>query len=178
MAVPGHRLDRMFNPKTVVVIGDKGPNFMWLKNSLAFRESGGEIYSVQLDPKEIEGIEKLGVKNFLSLEEVPGEIDYALVAVPRPIAPLILKGLIANNVQVAGFFTSGFAETGEEEGIKLQEQLTEMAREANFALVALTAWASICLRSVSASTETCLLPRTAGSGSCRSRGRTPSGSRS
>ena len=135
MAVPGHRLDRMFNPKTVVVIGDKGPNFMWLKNSLAFRESGGEIYSVQLDPKEIEGIEKLGVKNFLSLEEVPGEIDYALVAVPRPIAPLILKGLIANNVQGAGFFTSGFAETGEEEGIKLQEQLTEMAREANFALV-------------------------------------------
>ena len=25
MSVPGHKLDKMFNPKTVVVVGDKGP---------------------------------------------------------------------------------------------------------------------------------------------------------
>lgn len=135
MAVPGHRLDRMFNPKTVVVIGDKGPGYMWLQNNLPFKEKGGALYSVQLDPKEIEGIEKLGIQNFTSLDDVPGEIDYALVAVPRQVAPIILKGLVANGAHGAGFFTSGFAETGEELGIKLQAQLTEMARAANFNLV-------------------------------------------
>ena len=75
MAVPGHRLDRMFNPKTVVVIGDKGPGYMWLNNNRTFKEKGGALYSVQLDPKEIPGIEKLGIENFTSLDEVPGEID-------------------------------------------------------------------------------------------------------
>lgn len=135
MAVPGHRLDRMFNPKTVVVIGDKGPGYMWLNNSRPFKEKGGALYSVQLDPREIPGIEKLGIENFTSLDQVPGEIDYALVAVPRSVTPIILKGLIDNGVHGAGFFTSGFAETGEEEGIALQAQLTEMARAANFNLV-------------------------------------------
>jgi len=135
MAVPGHRLDRMFNPKTVVVVGDKGPNYMWIKNSLVFRESGGEIYSVQLDPNEIPNIEALGVQNFTSLNDVPGEIDYAIVAVPRPVAPIILKGLIEVGAHGGGFFTSGLAETGEETGIKLQAQLTETAKAANFNLV-------------------------------------------
>jgi acyl-CoA synthetase (NDP forming) len=90
---------------------------------------------VQLDAKEIEGIEKLGIQNFTSLADVPGEIDYAVVAVPRQVSPIILKGLIEKGAAGAGFFTSGFAETGEELGIKLQEQLKQMASAADFNLV-------------------------------------------
>lgn len=135
MAVPGHRLDKMFNPKTVVVIGDKGPGYMWLKNNMPVLEKGGNLYSVQLDEKEIPGIEALGITNFKSLADVPGPIDYAQVAVPRQVAPIILKGLIEVQAHGAGFFTSGFAETGEELGIKLQATITEMAKGANFNLV-------------------------------------------
>jgi acyl-CoA synthetase (NDP forming) len=135
MGVPGHRLDRMFNPKTVVVVGDKGPNYMWLQNNMPFKEKGGNLYSVQLDAKEIEGIEKLGITNYTSLAAVPGPIDYALVAVPRHVAPFILKDLIAVGANGAGFFTSGFAETGEEQGIKLQQTIVDMAKPANFNLV-------------------------------------------
>jgi acyl-CoA synthetase (NDP forming) len=135
MSVPGHRLDPMFNPRTVVVIGDKGPGYMWLHNNMPFKEKGGNLYSVQIDPKEIEGIEKLGIQNFKSLAEVPEPIDYAVVAVPRQVSPLVLKDLLAVGAKGACFFTSGFAETGEELGTKLQAQLTEMARPANFNLV-------------------------------------------
>ncbi|MCK9520589.1 MAG: CoA-binding protein [Dehalococcoidia bacterium] len=135
MAVPGHRLDRMFNPEVVAVIGDKGPAYMWLHNNMPFKERGGRLYSVQLDEKEIPGIEALGVTNYRSLAEVPETIDYALVAVPRQVSPYVLKDLIAANANGAGFFTSGFAETGEELGIQLQDQLQQMAREANFNLV-------------------------------------------
>jgi acyl-CoA synthetase (NDP forming) len=135
MAVPGHRLDRMFNPKVVAVVGDKGPNYMWLRNNMPFKEKGGKLYSVQLDPKEIPGIEALGVTNVTSMADIPEPIDYALVAVPRQVSPFVLKDLIANGANGAGFFTSGFAETGEELGIKLQAQLVEMAKGANFNLV-------------------------------------------
>jgi acyl-CoA synthetase (NDP forming) len=135
MAVPGHKLDRMFNPRVVAVVGDKGPHYMWLQNNMPFKEKGGRLYSVQLDEKEIPGIEALGIQNFKSMAEIPETIDYALVAVPRQVSPYVLKDLIANGAHGAGFFTSGFAETGEELGIKLQEQLTTMAREANFNLV-------------------------------------------
>lgn len=135
MAVPGHKLDRMFNPEVVAVIGDKGPNYMWLQNNMPFKEKGGKLYSVQLDEKEIPGIEALGIQNFKSMADIPEPIDYALVAVPRQVSPYVLKDLIANKANGAGFFTSGFAETGEELGIQLQEKLTEMAREANFNLV-------------------------------------------
>lgn len=135
MAVPGHRLDRMFNPEVVAVVGDKGPMYMWLQNNMPFKEKGGRLYSVQLDEKEIPGIEALGIQNFRSMADIPEPIDYAIVAVPRQVSPYVLKDLIANGAHGAAFFTSGFAETGEELGIKLQDQLTAMAREANFNLV-------------------------------------------
>ncbi len=135
MSVPGHRLDRMFNPEVVAVVGDKGPGYMWLHNNMPFKEKGGRLYSVQLDSKEIAGIEALGVQNFTSMADVPEPIDYAVVAVPRQVSPYVLKDLIANGAHGAGFFTSGFAETGEELGIKLQDQLTSMARESGFNLV-------------------------------------------
>ncbi|MCC7363873.1 MAG: CoA-binding protein [Dehalococcoidia bacterium] len=135
MSVPGHRLDRMFNPEVVAVIGDKGPGYMWLHNNMPFKEKGGRLYSVQLDEKEIPGIEALGVQNFKSLADIPEKIDYALVAVPRQVSPYVLKDLIAAGAHGAGFFTSGFAETGEELGVKLQAQLKEMASAADFNLV-------------------------------------------
>ncbi len=135
MAVSGHPLDRMFNPKTVAVIGDKGPGYMWLRNNQPFREQGGNLYSVQIDENEIAGIEELGIENFPSLAAIPEPVDYAVVAVPRHVAPYVLKDLIEAQAGGAAFFTSGFAETGEEIGRNLQEQLTTMAREARFNVV-------------------------------------------
>ena len=133
--VPGHPLDRMFNPRTVAVVGDKGPNYPWLTNNLPFRERGGRLYSVQIDEAQIPGIEALGVPNHPSVASIPDEIDYALVAVPRQVAPLVLADLIEAKAGGAAFFTSGFAETGEEPGIGLQERLTAMARESGFNVV-------------------------------------------
>ena len=135
MSVPGHPLDRMFNPKTVAVIGDKGPNYMWLRNNQPFKDQGGNLYSVQIDEKEIPGIEELGIENFPSLAAIPEPVDYAVVAVPRHVAPYVLKDLIEAKVGGAAFFTSGFAETGEELGVNLQAQLTAMAREGSFNVV-------------------------------------------
>jgi acyl-CoA synthetase (NDP forming) len=126
-------LRRAFNARAVAVIGDKRMgNYMWLR---AMKRFSGKLYSVQIDPNEIPGIEAMGVVNYKSLAEVPERIDYAVSAVPRQVAPRILKDCIDNKVASIGFFTSGFAETTEELGIKLERQLKELASAADIALV-------------------------------------------
>ncbi|HEX2172402.1 MAG TPA: CoA-binding protein, partial [Dehalococcoidia bacterium] len=127
------RIDRMLNPKTMVVIGDKRQgDYMWLRAQQNFT---GQCYSVQIDEREIPGILELGYQNFKSIHDVPGEIDFAIVAVPRQVAPIVLKDLIERRVGGAAFFTSGFRETGEQLGIELQDRLTQMAREADFLMI-------------------------------------------
>jgi len=128
-----NNLDRVFNPRTVAVVGAKKLNdYMWLRNVSTFK---GPVYSVQIDPAEIPGIDAMGVPNYASLLDIPGPVDYVVVAVPRAVAPRILQDCIRKEVGGATLFTSGFAETGTEEGIKLQAMVTQMAREANFNLI-------------------------------------------
>ena len=126
MPVDRARLDRMLNPRTVVVVGEKGPGYQFLKSQLEYR---GNLYSVQIDEKEIPGIEEMGVTNLSSLGDVPGEIDLVISAVPRPVVPLITRQAIARGAAGVHFFTAGFAETGDEQGLALQEQLLDLLRE-------------------------------------------------
>ncbi|MFC1940536.1 CoA-binding protein [Chloroflexota bacterium] len=127
------KLDRAFNPRCVVVVGDKrDDDFRWLRALGDFR---GKLYSVQIAPEEIEGIKGLGVKNYTSLSDIPEPVDLAVVAVPRAVAPRILEDCIRKEVAAAHFYTSGFAETDTEEGVKLERLLTERARETGFHLV-------------------------------------------
>lgn len=81
MPFPRERLDRLFNPRTVVVVGDKkASNYSWLRNMQTVQ---GKLYSVQIDEGEIPSIQELGIANYKTLLEVPGPIDYALVAALR-----------------------------------------------------------------------------------------------
>ena len=127
------RLERVFNPRTVAVVGDKrAMGYFWLRNMSTFT---GKLYSVQIDPNEIPGILELGVSNYASLLDIPDEIDYVVCAVPRPIAPRIVADCVAKKVGGVSLFTSGFAETGEAEGIRLQEQIASMARDGGLVLI-------------------------------------------
>jgi len=127
------KLDRAFNPRSVAVIGDKREmDYMWLRSLTNFQ---GRVYSVQIDEQELPGIEALGVKNYYSLLDIPEPIDYAIVAVPRAVAPKIVHDCIEKKVGAAMLFTSGFAETNTEEGIRLQNIIAEMVREADFNLI-------------------------------------------
>ena len=115
------RLDRAFNPRTVAVVGDKGAmGYLWLNCMKTF---DGKVYSVQVDPNEIPGIDAMGVPNYASLMDIADEIDYVVCAVPRPVAARIIAGCIEKKVGAVMLFTSGFAETETEDGIAAQEQI-------------------------------------------------------
>jgi acyl-CoA synthetase (NDP forming) len=126
-------LRHAFEAKAVAVIGDKRlGGYLWLR---AMKRFTGKLYSIQIDPNEIPGIEEMGITNLKSLAEVPERIDYAVSAVPRQVAPRILKDCIDNRVRGIGFFTSGFSETTEEIGIKLEGDLKALASASEIALV-------------------------------------------
>jgi acyl-CoA synthetase (NDP forming) len=126
-------LRRAFDARAVAVIGDKRVGgYLWLRAMSRFSR---KLYSVQIDPNEIPGIEAMGIANCKSLAEVPEPIDYAISAVPRQVAPRILKDCVAAGVKGIGFFTSGFSETGEELGVKLERELQATAAGSDIALI-------------------------------------------
>ena len=133
MSVDAERLRRVFSPRSVAVVGDKqAMGYLWLRNMSTFQ---GPVYSIQIDPKEIPGIEALGIPNYPSLLDIPDEIDLVVCAVPRPAVPRIVADCVKKGVGGVTLFTSGFAETGTEEGTKLQEEIARLARESGLVLV-------------------------------------------
>lgn len=131
--MPARDLKRILAPSTVAVVGSKrADGYMWLRNYSTF---SGSLVSVQIDPNEIPGIEAMGVTNYTSLLDAPGDIDYAMLAVPRQVAPRVLADCAKKGVAGVALFTSGFAETGEDDGIQLQAELLRIARESDIALI-------------------------------------------
>jgi len=127
------RLDRAFNPRSVAVVGDKmGLGYMWLRSLAHFQ---GKLYSVQIDPRELPGIASLGVKNYLSLLDIPDEIDYVLIATPSKVTPKIIRDCIQKKVGAASLFTAGFAESDTKNGIALQRTIADIARKGNLNLI-------------------------------------------
>jgi len=127
------KLDRAFNPRCVVVVGDsKKGNFHWLNNESTFT---GKLYSVQVNPESIEGIKALGVENYTSILDIPEPVDLAIINLPREIAPRILDDCIQKQVAAVHFFSAGFSETNTEDGIRLEQAIREKAEQANLHVV-------------------------------------------
>lgn len=127
------RLDRAFNPRAVAVVGDKRANgYLWLNSMRTFQ---GPVYSVQIDPQEAAAIAAMGFANYASLRELPGPVDYVLCAVPRQVAPRIVADCAETGATAVALFTSGFAETEQEEGVRLQREIGDIARRSGLLLI-------------------------------------------
>ena len=133
MPVTRERLHRTLNPEVVAVIGDKqASGYNWLRSLQTFT---GKLYSVQVDPNEIPGIEAMGIENYASLTDIPERVDFAVCAVPRNVAPFIVQSCVDADVGGVTLFTSGFEETGEELGLQLQNKIHEIAGPSGLALI-------------------------------------------
>jgi acyl-CoA synthetase (NDP forming) len=127
------KLERAFNPRTVAVVGDKRAlGYLWLNAMKTFQ---GMVYSVQISKDEIPGIEAMNVPNYFSLLDIPDELDYVVCAVRRDISPRIVADCASKGVTAVTLFTSGFAETEQEEGVRLQRELGDLARENGLLLI-------------------------------------------
>ncbi len=123
-------LDTVFNPTSVALVGASGKEgsmgYFYLKNLL---EYDGKIYPV--NPK---GGELLGVKCYTSISEIDGPIDLVVIVVASKFVLNIIRECAAAKVKAAVVTSAGFSEVGEE-GKKLEEEMIQIAREADMRII-------------------------------------------
>lgn len=121
------QIDRMFNPKSMAVIGAVGRPGSF--GHLTFINQISFGYKGKLYPVSTEGGEIAGMKVYKNIQEIEGSVDLASIAVPARFVPSILKECLEHGLAGAEVMSSGFAETGLKEGIALQRQMEEIAAQ-------------------------------------------------
>ncbi|MBI5443048.1 MAG: acetate--CoA ligase family protein [Deltaproteobacteria bacterium] len=116
----------LFEPKSIAIIGASNdiakpaglPLHFVLKHK--FR---GKVFPVNPARAEVQGL-----KCYPSVLDIPEEVDAALLVVPAPEVPELLRQCARKVVKAAVVPVSGFAENGPE-GKKRQDEIDEILRE-------------------------------------------------
>ena len=119
-------LQRFFAPRRVAFVGateDLGKFGGRCVRLLIDFGYAGEIYPVNPKRSEI-----FGLKCYPSVAELPETPDHVGIVLPAAAVPAALEECARRNVPFVTVFTSGFSETGTEEGRSLQARLVEIAR--------------------------------------------------
>lgn len=121
------RLPQLFCPSSVAVIG-ASDNFDKLgyhvMKSLVEGKYPGEIYPINPRGQEI-----WGVKAHASIEDVPGEVELAVIVVPAQLVPRMLEECGRKGVKGVVLITAGFRELEDPRGAALQEEIREVAAQ-------------------------------------------------
>jgi acyl-CoA synthetase (NDP forming) len=90
---------------------------------------GGEIYPVNPKYEFIQGLPAYG-----SIDDLPNNVDLAIIAIAAANVIDCLKACIKKNVKSCMIFSSGFAEMGEE-GRALQNEISGLAKESDMVII-------------------------------------------
>ncbi|MDD3399467.1 MAG: CoA-binding protein [Candidatus Pacebacteria bacterium] len=126
------KLNRIFNPKTLAIIGakpeEKSVGWGLMKNALQGK-SKRRVFAVNPHHKEV-----LGVKCVPSVMSIQEEVDLAVIAVPAKIVPKVVEECCQKKVGGMIIISSGFGESGKE-GKLLEDKIKETARKAGVPLI-------------------------------------------
>ena len=125
--------ERIFNPKAVAILGaseDARKMGGWCMSSFIHGSYPGKVFPVNPKSREIRGI-----KTYASLNEVPGQIDLAIVVVPSSAVASVLVECAEKGVKGAVIITAGFREMDDPRGQVLQEEIVSLAQEKGIRLI-------------------------------------------
>ncbi len=126
-------IDELFHPRTIAVIGARSnesvENDGWVSRLIAFGYPG-TIFPINPKASEI-----MGLKAYPSILDVPEPVDLAIFNVPSRISDKIMADCAAKGVKFAHLYTAGFSETGKPEGIRLQNEIERIAKEAGIRVI-------------------------------------------
>ncbi|MDY7019073.1 MAG: CoA-binding protein [Chloroflexota bacterium] len=126
-------LEYLFHPRSIAVVGvstnpsNHGQRFLIPLIKLKYE---GNLYPVGLEDGEINGL-----RIHKSILDIPGPIDHVICCIPAPFTPQLVEDCIKKKVKTVHFFTSGFSETGEEEGKELEQKLVDIAHRGGIRLI-------------------------------------------
>lgn len=120
------QLDKIMKPKSIAVIGAStkektiGSEVMIKLTEYKFT---GDIYPINPKADQIQGL-----KAYPSVLDVPGEIDFAVIVVPKPFVFDTIDQCNQKGIKGVCIISAGFKETGGE-GVELEKQLAEKMKE-------------------------------------------------
>lgn len=119
-------LDDLLSPRSITVVGaSNDPTRIGgrpLSHMIA-QKFHGDIYAVNPKRDMVQGLPA-----YPSMTDIPGDLDFVLVAVPARLVADQVRIAAAKNARTVMVFSSGFAEVGGD-GIALQQELTRISRE-------------------------------------------------
>jgi len=126
-------LEFVFYPRSVAVVGATndpmkfGYGYMKGIIDLGFK---GKLYPINPKRDEV-----LGIKAYPSVRDAPRPVDYVISNIPAPRVPQMTEDCVASGAKVLQLFTAGFSETGEEDGIRLEREMVDIARRGNLRII-------------------------------------------
>ena len=124
-------LDYFFRPRGIAVIGASNDplklGYEVFKNLKKYRD--GKVYPVNVKDEVVQG-----VRAYKNVKEIPGEVDLAIIVVPKRFVKQTLIDCGEKGVKGAVIITAGFGETGEE-GKKEERELVEIAHRYGMRLI-------------------------------------------
>jgi len=126
------RLEYLFNPKSVAVIGASNQFFKWghdVAVRVLERPDSRKIYLINKTSREI-----LGAEAYKSIKDVPGPVDFAVIVIPFPGVPEVMRECVDKGVKVAVVITAGMGEAGER-GVQVQAEVMEIAKRGGIRFV-------------------------------------------
>ena len=131
---PTRVLDSLFFPKSVAVVGASPSAQGWGGTSfllqLQKRGYAGKLYPVHPTATEVSGL-----KCYPTVKDIPEPPDHVIIAIPAPYVPAVLRDCVTAGVKNVHIFASGFAETGEPEGKKLDDEITAIIQGSDLRVV-------------------------------------------
>jgi len=123
-------LEYIFHPKSIAIVGAStnpfsAVNHFFLDPLIDFGYEGN-IYPIHPKASELSGL-----KVYPSILDVPGPVDHVTCGIRATLTPQLMRECVAKKVKVVHLFTSGFSEIGREQGLRLEKEITEIARQGN-----------------------------------------------
>jgi acetyltransferase len=116
-------LDKIFKPRSVAIVGasdEEGSVGYALVQNLTEHDFKGKVFLVNIRKKEI-----LGRKAYAKLEDIPGEVDLAIIATPAKTVPGIIEECGKSGIKGVIIVSAGFKEVGQE-GRLLEEEIKRL----------------------------------------------------
>ena len=123
------QVKKFIEPESVAVIGTSrsprplGSGALDVVASLLSYGYQGRIYPIHPRGGEIRGI-----KAYTSVTEVPGNIDLAIINLPRDLVPDVVSECVKKDIKAIIILTQGFADAQDDEGKQLQQRIDNVIK--------------------------------------------------
>jgi len=129
-------LKYVFYPRSVAVVGATSDKVVKINIANRFIDTMLDFgYAGHIYPVGNSGGEVRGHQIYAGINDIPGEVDFAIAVIPNKLVPQMMEDCGRKGVKIVHLFVSGFGEIEDEIGNELQTEILKIAGKYNIRLV-------------------------------------------